>query len=58
MKNILFIAPTNYTLPINETLKKKFFALSEVCNVRVLAFADINTTMNEEYGKFFLYKKK
>ena len=57
MKNILFIAPTNYTLPINETLKKKFFALSEVCNVRVLAFADISTTMNEEYGKFFLYKK-
>ena len=53
MKNILFIAPTNYTLPINETLKKKFFALSEVCNVRVLAFADISTTMNEEYGKFF-----
>ena len=44
MKNILFIAPTNYTLPINETLKKKFFALSEVCNVRVLAFADISTT--------------
>ena len=43
MKNILFIAPTNYTLPINETLKKKFFALSEVCNVRVLAFADIST---------------
>ena len=53
MKNILFIAPTNYTLPINETLKKKFFALSEVCNVRVLAFADISTTTNEEYGKFF-----
>jgi glycosyltransferase involved in cell wall biosynthesis len=57
MKNILFIAPTNYALPINETLKKKFLALSDVCNVRVLAFADINTTMNEEYGKFFLYKK-
>ena len=57
MKNILFIAPTNYALPINETLKRKFLALSDVCNVRVLAFADINTTMNEEYGKFFLYKK-
>jgi hypothetical protein len=57
MKNILFIAPTSYTIPLNETLKKKFSALNEVCNVGVLAFADISTFLSEEYGKFFLYKK-
>ena len=57
MKNILFIAPTSYAIPLNETLKKKFSALNEICNVRVLAFADISTFLSEEYGKFFLYKK-
>ena len=39
MKNVLFIAPTTYQLPLTENLKKKFITLSEVFNFYVLAFA-------------------
>ena len=47
MKNVLFIAPTTYQLPLTENLKKKFITLSEVCNVSVLAFANSKTFLNE-----------
>ena len=57
MKNVLFIAPTTYQLPLNENLKKKFITLSEVCNVSVLAFANSKTFFNETYGNFYLNKK-
>ena len=57
MKNILFIAPTTYQLPLSENLKKKFITLSEVCNVSVLAFANNKTVLNETYGNFYLNKK-
>ncbi len=57
MKNVLFIAPTTYQLPITENLKKKFITLSEVCNVSVLAFANSKTFLNETYGNFYLNKK-
>ena len=57
MKNVLFIAPTTYQLPLTENLKKKFITLSEVCNVSVLAFANSKTFLNETYGNFFLNKK-
>ena len=57
MKNVLFIAPTTYQLPLTETLKKKFITLSEVCNVSVLAFANSKTFFNEMYGNFYLNKK-
>ena len=57
MKNVLFIAPTTYQLPLSENLKKKFITLSEVCNVSVLAFANSKTFLNETYGNFYLNKK-
>ena len=57
MKNVLFIAPTTYPLPLTENLKKKFITLSEVCNVSVLAFANSKTFLNETYGNFYLNKK-
>ena len=57
MKNVLFIAPTTYQLPLTENLKKKFITLSEVCNVSVLAFANSKTFFNETYGNFYLNKK-
>ena len=57
MKNVLFIAPTTYQLPLTENLKKKFITLSEVCNVSVLAFANNKTFLNETYGNFYLNKK-
>ena len=57
MKNVLFVAPTTYQLPLTENLKKKFITLSEVCNVSVLAFANSKTFLNETYGNFYLNKK-
>ena len=57
MKNVLFIAPTTYQLPLTENLKKKFITLSEVCNVSVLAFANSKTFFNDTYGNFYLNKK-
>ena len=57
MKNVLFIAPTTYQLPLTENLKKKFITLSEVCNVSVLAFANSKIFLNETYGNFYLNKK-
>ena len=57
MKNVLFIAPTTYQLPLTENLKKKFITLSEVCNVSVLAFANSKTFLNETYGNFYFNKK-
>ena len=57
MKNVLFIAPNTYQLPLTENLKKKFITLSEVCNVSVLAFANSKTFLNETYGNFYLNKK-
>ena len=57
MKNVLFIAPTTYQLPLTENLKKKFITLSEVCNVSVLAFANSKTFLNETDGNFYLNKK-
>ena len=57
MKNVLFIAPTTYQLPLTENLKKKFITLSEICNVSVLAFANSKTFLNETYGNFYLNKK-
>ena len=57
MKNVLFIAPTTYQLPLTENLKKKFITLSEVCNVSVLAFANSKSFLNETYGNFYLNKK-
>ena len=57
MKNVLFIAPTSYQLPLTENLKKKFITLSEVCNVSVLAFANSKIFFRETYGNFYLNKK-
>ena len=57
MKNVLFVAPTTYQLPLTENLKKKFRTLSQVCNVSVLAFANSNSSISETYGNFYFNKK-
>jgi hypothetical protein len=38
-KNVLFVSPTFYELPLNENIKKKYDNLNEVANVTVLAFS-------------------
>ncbi len=40
MKNVLFVSPTFYNLPLSENIIKKHKYLNEVANVTVLAFAN------------------
>ena len=40
MKNVLFIAPTTYKLPLDKNMRKKFEYLSEISNLNVIAFAN------------------
>ncbi len=40
MKNVLFVAPTTYQLPLTENIEKKFKYLNEVCNLHIFAFAN------------------
>ena len=40
MRNVLFIAPTTYKLPLDNNMTKKFEYLSQICNLNVVAFAN------------------
>ena len=40
MRNVLFIAPTTYKLPLDKNMTKKFEYLSQICNLNVVAFAN------------------
>ena len=42
MKNVLFVSPTYYELPLNDNLKKKYKYLSDVANIFVFAFSAKN----------------
>ena len=43
MKNVLFVAPTTYEIPLTENIEKKFKYLNEICNLHIFAFADKKT---------------
>ena len=57
MKNVLFVAPTTYQIPITENIEKKFKYLNEVCNLYIFAFADKKTYLTVGDTKLYLYKK-
>jgi hypothetical protein len=46
MKNVLFIAPTTYKLPLDKNMRKKFEYLSEISNLNVIAFANEKKEIN------------
>ena len=48
MKNVLFIAPTTYKLPLDDNMRKKFEYLSQVCNLNVVAFSNEKREINLE----------
>jgi hypothetical protein len=56
-KNVLFISPTFYELPLNENIKKKYDNLNEVANVTVLAFSSQKKIFTESATTFYLNKK-
>ena len=57
MKNVLFVAPTTYPIPLTENIEKKFKYLSEVCNLYIFAFAEKKIEFTAGATKLFLYKK-
>ena len=57
MKNVLFVAPTTYQIPITENIEKKFKYLNEVCNLYIFAFADKKNYLTVGDTKLYLYKK-
>ena len=57
MKNLLFVAPTTYPIPLTENIEKKFKYLSEVCNLYIFAFAEKKIEFTAGATKLFLYKK-
>lgn len=56
-KNVLFVSPTFYTLPLNDNLQKKYRNLSEISNSTVLAFANKSENFKNADTNFYLYKK-
>jgi glycosyltransferase involved in cell wall biosynthesis len=57
MKNVLFVSPTFYNLPLSENIIKKHKYLNEVANVTVLAFANQKKIFEESETNFYLSKK-
>ena len=57
MKNVLFIAPTTYKLPLDKNMRKKFEYLSEISNLNVIAFANEKKEMNLENANLYFFKK-
>jgi len=57
MKNVLFIAPTTYKLPLDDNMQKKFEFLSQVCKLNVVAFANEKKEIKLENGDLYFYKK-
>ena len=57
MKNVLFIAPTTYKLPLDDNMKKKFEYLSQVCNLNVVAFANEKREISFENTSLYFFKK-
>ena len=57
MKNVLFVSPTYYELPLNDNLKKKYKFLSDVANIFVFAFSDKKSFFKNNKTHFYLFKK-
>ena len=57
MKNVLFIAPTTYKLPLDDNMQKKFEYLSQVCNLNVVAFANEKREISFENASLYFFKK-
>ena len=57
MKNVLFIAPTTYNLPLDDNMQKKFEYLSQVCNLNVVAFANEKREISFENARLYFFKK-
>ena len=57
MKNVLFVAPTTYELPLTENIEKKFKYLNEICNLHIFAFGVDKKEFVHQGTKLFLYKK-
>ena len=56
-KNVLFVSPTFYQLPLTENIIKKHQYLDEVVNVTVLAFSNQKIAFQESKTNFYLSKK-
>jgi len=56
-KNVLFVSPTFYNLPLSENIIKKHKYLDEIANVTVLAFANQKKIFEESETNFYLSKK-
>ena len=57
MKNVLFVAPTTYEVPLTENIEKKFKYLNEICNLHIFAFAHEKLNFTSGETKLYLYKK-
>ena len=56
-KNVLFVSPTFYKLPLNDNIIKKHQYLDEVANVTVLAFSSQKKVFKESATNFYFSKK-
>ena len=56
-KNVLFISPTFYSLPLTDNIIKKHQYLDEVANVTVLAFSSHKKFFKESETNFYFSKK-
>ena len=56
-KNVLFVSPTFYKLPLADTIRKKHQYLDEVANVTVLAFSSQKKVFKESATNFYFSKK-
>ena len=56
-KNVLFISPTFYSLPLTDNIIKKHQYLDEVANVTVLAFSSHKKAFKESETNFYFSKK-
>ena len=57
MKNVLFVAPTTYEVPLTENIEKKFKYLNEICNLHIFAFGVDKKEFVHQGTKIFLHKK-
>ena len=51
-KNVLFVSPTFYSLPLTDNIIKKHQYLDEVANVTVLAFSSKKKVFKESKTNF------
>ena len=56
-KNVLFISPTFYSLPLTDNIIKKHQYLDEVANVTVFAFSSQKKVFKESETNFYFSKK-